>query len=44
MKYKDIKKTIRYRFFRFIWVKARDLSSVAGKKCISMLQKAEENS
>ena len=43
MTYEKVKKTFKYRFYRFLWVKGRGISNWGGKKCIKMLEKEYKN-
>ena len=40
--YEKIKKTFKYQFCRFLWVRGREISSWAGRKCIKILKKGYE--
>ena len=40
--YITIKKTYRYRIYRFLWVYGRDISTWAGKKAIKLLKAGEK--
>ena len=36
--YDKVKCSYKYRAYRFLWVRLRDISSWAGRKCVKMLQ------